>query len=169
MTTDHFRLLYDYNAWATHRTLEACAALSNEQFTRPLGSSFSSVRDTLAHILEVEWLWLERWRGCSQPMMAALDTYPDLASIRARWVVVERELVGFVCGLSPDDLLRVHSYCNTKGTPYLNPLGEMLQHLLNHSTYHRGQVTTLLRQLGAPAVSTDLIGFYRQRAGQALS
>ncbi|MGC2725748.1 MAG: DinB family protein, partial [Candidatus Acidiferrales bacterium] len=65
MNVEDFRLLYDYNAWADHRTLDACAALSSEQFTRDLASSFRSVRDTLLHIMQVEWLWLERWHGRS--------------------------------------------------------------------------------------------------------
>lgn len=169
MMPDEVLLLYDYNAWANRRMLEACAALTNGQFTKPLGSSFSSVRDTLAHIMEVEWLWLERWRGRSHPGITGPEKYPNLASMRSRWAQVEQELVGFVRGLTPADLQRVISYRNTKGTPYSNPLWEMLQHLVNHGTYHRGQVTTLLRQLGAQAVSTDLIGFYRERAGLPLS
>ncbi|MFB3778645.1 MAG: DinB family protein [Bryobacteraceae bacterium] len=57
--------LYDYNYWARDRQLEACGALTEEQFLRPLGSSFSLVRDTLAHLVGVEWLWLERWLGGS--------------------------------------------------------------------------------------------------------
>jgi len=57
------RTLYDYNAWANSRALEACSALTPEQFTRDLGSSFRSLRDTLAHIYGAEWVWLERWHG----------------------------------------------------------------------------------------------------------
>ena len=63
------RELYAYNYWARDRQLEACAALSQEQFLRPMGSSFSSVRDTLAHVMGAEWIWLERWRGRSPQTM----------------------------------------------------------------------------------------------------
>lgn len=72
MNIEDFRLLYDYNAWADHRTLEACKELTGEQFTHDLGSSFRSVRDTLLHIMLVEWLWLERWHGRSP------NTYPPI-------------------------------------------------------------------------------------------
>jgi uncharacterized damage-inducible protein DinB len=58
MSPEQIRILYDYNAWANHRSLDAAAALGAEQFVKPLGSSFSSVRDTLAHIWGSEWLWL---------------------------------------------------------------------------------------------------------------
>ena len=63
MDTNDFRLLYDFNVWANHRTLDACSSLAPEQFTRDLGSSFRSLRDTLAHIYGAEWIWLERWQG----------------------------------------------------------------------------------------------------------
>ena len=63
MNVEDLRLLYDFNAWANRRTIEACASLTSEQFTRDLASSFRSVRDTLAHIYGAEWLWLERWHG----------------------------------------------------------------------------------------------------------
>jgi len=65
MNLEDFCLLYEYNSWANSRSLDACSTLSDEQFTRDIGSSFRSVRDTLSHVCEVEWLWLERWHGRS--------------------------------------------------------------------------------------------------------
>ena len=65
MTPEEMKVLYDYNAWANRREMEAASALTTEQFTKPLGSSFSSVRDTLAHIFGAEWVWLERFQGRS--------------------------------------------------------------------------------------------------------
>ena len=167
MNLETVRLLYDYNAWANHRMLDACGALSDEQFTRDLGSSFRSARDTLVHIMEVEWLWLERWHGRSPTGLAPPEQYPNLAEIRARWAEIERDLMQFVGGLLSAELEHVHDYRTTRGTPTSNPLWQMLQHLANHGTYHRGQVTTMLRQLGTTPTATDLILFYRERAGQA--
>lgn len=69
--------------------------------------------------------------------------------------------------VTPDDLVRVHDIRTTKGEPYSHPLWQMMQHLINHGTYHRGQVTTMLRQLGVKPVATDLIAFYRQCAAGA--
>ena len=85
MNAEDFRLLYDYNSWANHRTLAACAQLNDEQFTRDMGSSFRSVRDTLVHIMLVEWLWLERWHGRSPNSYAATSEFPNVDSVRARW------------------------------------------------------------------------------------
>jgi uncharacterized damage-inducible protein DinB len=167
MKVEDFRRLYDYNSWANHRTLEACAALNDEQFTRDLHSSFRSVRDTLAHILLVEWLWLERWQGRSPDTFPPATDFPTLESVRCRWAGVERNLLDYVAALKPEDIDRVIAHKTTAGVQQSAPLSQMLQHLANHSTYHRGQVATMLRQLDAKPIATDLIFFYRERAAQA--
>jgi uncharacterized damage-inducible protein DinB len=167
MNVEDFRRLYDYNSWANHRTLEACAALNDEQFTRDLHSSFRSVRDTLVHIMLVEWLWRERWLGRSPDKYPPASDFPNLESVRRRWAEVERNLLEYVAALKPEDIDRVIAHKTTAGVPQSAPLSQMLQHLVNHGTYHRGQVATMLRQLDAKPIGTDLIVFYRERAAQA--
>jgi len=167
MNIEDLRTLYDYNSWANHRTVESCAALTPEQFTRDLGSSFRSLRDTLAHIYGAEWLWLERWHGRTPTALPSSSDFPDLETTRRRFAEIDRNLVDYVASLTAGDLQRVMEIRTTAGAQHSQPLWQMLQHLANHSTYHRGQTATLLRQLGAKPVSTDLIGFYRERAAQA--
>ena len=70
-------------------------------------------------------------------------------------------------GLTQEDLDRVIEYQTMKFGAYRNPLWESMQHVVNHGTYHRGQVTTLLRQLGARPMLTDLMHFYRERSAGA--
>jgi uncharacterized damage-inducible protein DinB len=164
MNVEDFRRLYDYNSWANHRALEACAQLSEEQFTRDLSSSFRSVRDTLVHIFLVEWLWLERWHGRSPNKYPPATDFPNLESVRHRWAEVERNLLDYVTSLTKEDLDRVIPHTTTAGVPQAAPLWQMLQHLANHGTYHRGQVATMLRQLDAKPIATDLIFFHRERA-----
>jgi len=166
VNTEDFRLLYDFNAWANQRTLDACAALTHEQFTRDLGSSFRSVRDTLAHIYGAQWVWLERWHGRIPPALPSPADFPDFETVKRRFAEIDRNLIDYAASLSPEDLQRVLDYRTLAGTPNAQPLWQMLQHVANHSTYHRGQVTTLLRQLGAKAPATDLIYFYRERAAK---
>jgi len=165
MTLEEIRLLYDYNAWANRRVLDACGALTDEQFTRDLGSSFRSVRDTLAHIMGAEWIWLERWwHGNSPTALPKPDQFPNLASLRQRWAHVESDLSNFIASLLQEQLTGPRSYRTTKGEEQSQPLWQMLQHLANHGSYHRGQITTMLRQLGAKPISTDMIVFYRERS-----
>jgi uncharacterized damage-inducible protein DinB len=167
MTPEQMRTIYDYNAWANRRSLEAASRLSVENFVQKMGSSFGSVRDTLAHIYGGEWIWLERFLGRSHPSLPDPAQFRDLASLQKRWSELETELLGFVRGLKQADLEREMEYKNLKLEVFKNPLWQSLQHLANHGTYHRGQVTTLLRQLGAEPLATDLIQFYRERAAAA--
>jgi uncharacterized damage-inducible protein DinB len=161
MNTQDFRLLYDYDSWASQRVLEACAELTAEQFTRDLGNSFPSVRDTLFHICGAQWIWIERWHGRSPSAIPSAADYPDFASVRRRFAEVGRDLLDYVASLSPEDLQRTINFKTLAGVPYSQPLWQCLQHVANHSTYHRGQITTMLRQLGAKPVSTDMVAFYR--------
>jgi uncharacterized damage-inducible protein DinB len=167
MTPEEIRLLYDYNAWANHRELDAASALTPEQFVKPLGSSFSSVRDTLAHICGAEWIWLERFQGRSPSSLPDTTQFTDVPGLRAHWAELEDRLLTFVRGLTQTNLDRVLEYKTLKFGVYKNPLWQSLQHVVNHGTYHRGQVTTMLRQHGAQPILTDLMHFYRERATAA--
>jgi uncharacterized damage-inducible protein DinB len=155
--------LYAYNRWANHRVLDATSRLSPEAFTKDLGSSFPSVRDTLVHIVSAEWVWLSRWRGNSPSGVPDSWDVSTFEAVRANWAAVERDQEAFISGLTREALGQKLAYRNTRGEAFEQPLWQMLRHVVNHSTYHRGQVVTLLRQVGAEVVSTDLILFYRTR------
>jgi uncharacterized damage-inducible protein DinB len=152
--------LYDYNRWANARFLDAIANLSPEQFTKDLENSFRSVHQTLVHILSAEWIWMERWKGISPKSMFGAAELTEVEAIRKRWDKVESERREFINALGTEKLATPVSYINTRGQPFTYPLWQMLLHVVNHSTYHRGQLTTLLRQVGAKPVGTDLLEFY---------
>jgi uncharacterized damage-inducible protein DinB len=151
------RHLFDYNYWARDRQLEACGKLTPEQFTRPLGGSFASLRDTLAHIAGAEWIWCERWNGRSPRALPRGDQFPDLRTLAEYWRGVECDVRRFVAGLTETQLSQPLTYTNLAGAQWTYPLGEAMFHLVNHGTYHRGQVTTLLRQLGAQPPALDYL------------
>ena len=158
------RLLYDYTRWADARMLEAVSKLAPEPWTKDLGSSLKSVRDTVVHIASAQWIWLSRWKGETPKGMWTAADYPTLASVRDCWDPVREELAAFAAAQSDASLKAPLAYKNLKGDPMSYPLGHLMLHAVNHSTYHRGQVTTLLRQLGAQPVSTDLVVYYAERA-----
>ncbi len=171
ISLETLRELYDYNYWARDRQLEACAALSEEQFRRPMGSSFSSVRDTLAHVMGAEWIWLERWKGRPARTLPSVpeglgfdetfrrwsEQFPAIGAIEVRWREVERDLRKYLAGLDEPTLSKPLSYINLQGESWTYPLWRTLLHVVNHGTYHRGQVTTLLRQHGAKAAALDFL------------
>jgi len=160
MEPDGIRQLYDYNRWASLRILAKAGTLASEDFVRPMGNSFSSVRDTLAHILGAEWIWLERWQGRSPKALLDAATFPKVQSLQSRWETVEHDQTQFIEALTQQRLVEELAYLNQRGQRYSYPLWQQMVHVVNHSSYHRGQITTLLRQLGAEAVSTDLLVYY---------
>jgi uncharacterized damage-inducible protein DinB len=167
MDLSTIRRMFAFDAWANARLFRALAALSTEQYARPLGSSFSSIRDTMAHIVAAEWIWLQRWHGESPSAFPEWAAAPDRAELRSRLDAIEAERDAFLDGLSAADLQRVVSYRNLKGEPWAYPLGMQLVHVLNHSTYHRGQLATMCRQVGAAAPATDLLVFLDETTHRA--
>jgi uncharacterized damage-inducible protein DinB len=167
MNLHDVRTLLDYHYWARDRVLDAAGALTAEQFSRDLGSSFGSVRDTLAHIYSAEWAWYSRWHGTSPTAMLPADQFPDVATIRQLWTAHEAKMRAFLESLGEPGITRVFEYRGFGGQPGSAAFWQMLQHVVNHASYHRGQVTTLLRQLGAaPARSMDMIAFYREQGAK---
>ena len=124
--------VFDYNYWARDRQLQACAGLTEEQFLRPLGNSFPSLRDTLAHLLAVEWLWLERWRGRSPQTLPAPEEFPTLAVLSQRWQTLEKAMREYVAGLTEEALECPVTCVSTRGQAWTYPLGRMILHLLHH-------------------------------------
>ena len=156
--------LLDYHYWARDRMLDAVDELPPDQYTKDLGNSFKSVRDTVVHIYFAEWVWYSRWTGNSPTAAPKSEDFPDVPAIRAPWEAQEQKIRLFVGSLGPQGLDRVFDYKNLAGQAQKSVFWHMLQHVVNHATYHRGQVTTLLRQLGAsPPKPQDLIAFYRER------
>jgi uncharacterized damage-inducible protein DinB len=164
MNLEDLRTLVDYHYWARDRALDAAAALEPEQFTRDLGNSFRSIRDTLAHLYAAEWAWCSRWNGQSPTAFPAV-TFPDVPALRSRWSELESDVRAVLERMGAQGLDAVIEYKMLNGDPRASVFWQMLQHVVNHASYHRGQVTTMIRQLGAtPPQSMDLITFYRTRA-----
>jgi len=156
-TPEDIAKLFAYGRWATARTLESVEALGPEELGRPVGGSFGSVQSTLAHLYGADWVWLERWNGRSPASLPAAQEAADFAALRSKWEGVLEAHRVFVESLPPARLNEPLSYVNFAGKNLTYPLGEVLVHVANHGTYHRGQIATLLRQLGKTPVSTDYL------------
>jgi uncharacterized damage-inducible protein DinB len=163
MNLQDTRKLIDFHYWARDRMLDAADLLSLEEFTRDVGGSFGSARNTVVHTYSAEYVWLKRWKGETPSGMVTPEQFPDTASIRRTWADHERSLRAFFEPLDENAVQKVMRYKTLAGVESAAPLWQMLQHVVNHASYHRGQVTTLLRQLGAPPPKgMDLITFYRE-------
>lgn len=160
MNVDVVQELIRYNTWANTRLLESVSGLDADRFTRVLGGSYPSIQSTLVHMVWVEWLWLRRWQGQSPRELFAPADFPTVADVAARWTAVRAEQDAFARSLSPDDLQRVIRYTNREGETWEYTLWRMIEHLVNHSTYHRGQVTNMLRMLSLAPAPTDFLDFW---------
>ena len=160
MTTDEIKTLYKYNRWANQKITAACRPLDPEAFNKNLGNSFSSIHDTLVHTMWAEWIWLERWKGQSPKQPAVFSDYPTIDAIEKRWAEIASGQDAYIAAIHEASLTRRIAYTNLTDQRWEYSLVHMMQHVANHSTYHRGQVVTMLRQLGAKAVSTDLLLYF---------
>lgn len=164
MTQAELLHLVDYHYWARDRMLAALDALSREEYVRPRGGSFASIRDTAVHIYSAEWVWLERWHGVSPSTPLDVAAFPDVAALRAAWTALEARMRAYVAGLEGDRVNERIAYRNLAGVAAESSRWTMLQHVVNHASYHRGQVTTLVRQVGGQSpAAQDLIAYYREK------
>ena len=162
MDAKDLRTLVDYHYWARDRVLAALDPLTPEQYTRDLQSSFRSIRDTAVHTYAAEWAWYSRWIGASPTKLLSSDAYPDVASLRAAWIENEANVRAFTASAGDAGIDTIHTYTMFNGTQGASPFWQMLQHVVNHASYHRGQLTAMIRQVGGtPPQSMDMIAYYR--------
>jgi uncharacterized damage-inducible protein DinB len=165
MDFQDLQTLLEYHYWARDRLLDAADALTPEQLTRDLENSFPSIRDTLVHLYGADWIWCSRWEGESPQAMPEPNGYADVPSIRRAWREQEERVRAVLRRLGDQGIARPMEYQTVNGRRQAQVFWQQLQHLVNHGAYHRGQVTTMMRQVGAtPPKAMDLIAFYRERA-----
>jgi len=162
VTLDEVHELFRYNAWANRMLFEALSGIPDAEYLRDLKSSHGGIHGTLAHLVWAEALWLARWQARPNPAVPQGQDLHSLADVRARWEEIEAERSAWLAGFTDEWLNGTVKVKPTTGGEYLHTYRQMFRHLINHSSYHRGQVITMLRQLGHRPPSTDLILCYRQ-------
>ena len=160
MQVDEIRALYAYNTWVNNLLLDAASPLSFDVLRDRHGATFDSIHDNFAHILGAQIIWLSRWRGTSPSKLTSGDDYADLAAIRAEWVSHQADLDRFLAQLTPNDLVGKIRYVNVAGQPFAYRLWQMLIHVVNHGTHHRGEIAELLTRAGHPPPPTDFLRYY---------
>jgi uncharacterized damage-inducible protein DinB len=163
MTVAEVRELFAYNAWANRLFFAALEPLPVEVYVRDLKSSHGGLHGTLCHIVWAEQLWLNRWLGKPNPAVPQGRDLASLAAARTRWEAIESERATFLAGLTQRRLDEAVAVKPSTGGEYRHTFREMFRHAIDHSSYHRGQLVTLLRQVGSTPPGTGLIVFYRER------
>ena len=159
MNVGDIHSLYAFTDWANDRTLTSIEQLSDEQFSRSIGGSFPTIRDTAGHIAAAEWIWMRRFHGESPMTWPAWLTEPTQAALRAKFDEIRTERSRYLSTLRESDLDTRLDYRRFNGDAQSKPIGHLLRHVVNHSTYHRGQIATMIRQVGGTPIGTDLLNF----------
>lgn len=156
--------LYAYNGWANERVRDSIQDLDPDVFQRDLGASFGSLQGTVAHLVSAQRNWLRRWKGhsASRPLPSEAFASPEEAN--RRWVDVDRALADFVDGLDDGSLQQSIALTTPQRSRYSSRLWRAMLHVVNHSSYHRGQIAAMLRQVGATPQGTDLMLYYREQS-----
>lgn len=165
MNKRDIQLLFEYNRWANAEILRSVSELTPQQLTTNLRTSHGSVHGTLTHTLSSEWIWLTRCQGVSPKAQLDPADFPGLAAVRTKWTEVEQNLKRYIDALTDEMLKTVISYTNTQGEQWSYPLWQIMQHVVNHSSYHRGQIAGMLRQLDAKPAMTDYLVYFDKIQG----
>jgi uncharacterized damage-inducible protein DinB len=152
--------LVEYNIWANHRVLRKAAHLTSDELHCETALSHRSVMGSLVHILDTQWYWREGAQSGKLPVdnLSAAE-FPTVASLRRRWEIEDRLLLGYVQGLSKAELKRNVTYSWLWARPRSRPLWHILQHIVNHGTHHRSEIGHYLATLGYSPKDLDFIQF----------
>ena len=145
---EQVRDAFEYTAWADRRSVEVARSVPADGYVFEQDISLGSVHKVLVHMLAVQELWLARWKGAPPARMADVTDYPTLAAVEERWPAVHAELTAFVAGQTPASLAGSVSYRNSRGEAFSLPLGELMLHVADHATYHRGQLNSMAKRAG---------------------
>lgn len=162
MDKTYFTELAEFNRASTAQVCSWLQQISDEQWQQPVVSSFNSIRETVLHTVNAENAWLKRLKN--EPVIRVDQTFTgSRQELLDLWEQTSQQLRDWLEGFDETALKAPFSYKRFNGQEYTSRYYQILAHVVNHATYHRGQLVTLLRQVGFTAMqSTDLIGFYRE-------
>jgi uncharacterized damage-inducible protein DinB len=153
-----------YNIWASQKIIDVILSLSGEKQIAEVPSSFNSLYKTVLHMLDAESIWWQRMKmeeRISVPSENFKGTMRELATTLSQQ---SKQWEEWVTGTPESSLDHVFHYYNKKKEHFKMPIYQMLHHVFNHGTYHRGQLINMLRQLGVDKLpSTDFIVWSRKK------
>ena len=153
-----------YNLWANQKIAETIKTLSEEKSSAEIISSFSSIQKTLSHMLDAESIWWQRIKLAEHVEVPSVKFERNTDELIKELLRSSQQWNEWVHDANEPNLTHVIAYYNLKKEHFKQVINEILMHLFNHQTYHRGQIVTMLRQLGVDKIpSTDFITFTRKK------
>ena len=154
----------DYSAWASQRLVDALQHLNFEELWRDFGTADKSVAGTLVHTFAADRIWMGRIDGNMPARFLDLEKDMHVHVLRDDWPKVHDRWKQWAAKLTDESTQSVLSYTNMKGEAFESPLWQVVLHVVNHGTHHRGQAAGFLRSMGHTPPVLDLIAYYRQLA-----
>lgn len=163
-TRDLIGAFYDYNEWANDRLLSVCEKLTPEQFSQSQGVSWDSIETNLAHIVAAQVNWLSRWRtGANSRATTELQAISGLDEVRHAFEESHADLREFTAGLTDEQLAATLAFKDSRGNAFERVLWQLMLHMANHGTYHRGEIAMALTGLGYNPGDLDYVFFELER------
>jgi len=149
--------LFAYNTWANERMISSIEALDAEEYGRALGGGWPSVADTVAHLASATGAWLERFLGNSPARLLTAADLPEREAAVALLRSADAAIAAFAREMPAEDRAKILAYTNLQGKTKKVPFWAVLRHAVNHASYHRGQIASMVRMLGHEPKATDLV------------
>lgn len=154
---DYFRLMAKYNHWMNCRIFAVCAGIPDADRRRDLGAFFKSIHATLDHIYYGDVAWMNRFSGQAPGVDIGQQLNPTFDGLKAAREAMDEAIIEWAEQLDETWLKEEFRYTsNVDGKTRVLPAWVLVTHLFNHQTHHRGQVTTLIKQLGYEPGVTDI-------------
>ena len=157
LPADDLASLFAFNRWANERTLASVRPLPESDYVRELGGGWPSVRATLVHLAGATAAWVERFSGRDATRLVAVEEAPAYADAEALLRSAQEGLEGLLPCLTPVRLAEPFRWKNLQGVERSTPLWAAVRHTVNHGTYHRGQISSMVRRLGGKPAATDMV------------
>lgn len=163
MNKTYFLQLANYNVWANAKAINWLQQLTDAQWEQAITSSFNSVRQTVLHIASAEKIWIDFWTKAPAPAFISGTFTGTKSELIEIWEKASTGMRDFLLSYPEENFQDLIGFRYPRGGEAQMPFVQTFAHIINHSTYHRGQLVTLLRQVGYTDMSSiDLATFYRQ-------
>jgi uncharacterized damage-inducible protein DinB len=157
----YFVKLAEYSNWADSMVMDWLMQISDEQWNQVIISSFPSIRETAVHMVSAKKVWLDFWTNTSKPVYLSSTFSGSRTELLNIWKSLSKDLISFITNYAVEDYAKEIHLKKPNGTSSFLEFRKTFPHMINHATYHRGQLVTLLRQSGFSSLSnTDLFTFY---------
>ena len=158
--------MFEFLRWADQQLMDAARQVPDDGYYKDQHISIGSIHKLLVHCMAAQWLWLSRWRGESPTKLENHEDYPTRDSLEQRWPLVHSATLDFLGLQTPRSLARDVQYRTTRGETYNVPLGELMLHVIDHASYHRGQINTMIKHAGGKPANCSYHDYITQKARQ---